>query len=188
MTTPSNPDVWDIHECWPTHTCRSWADIRTFYAEHEDDWRTWVFRGQGDSQWRLASRLERVLKNRFPWNTTPPAGLELHLLWEFKRPLYRYSVHLPDQADFLEWLSLMRHYGAPTRLVDWTYSFWVALFFAVETAELNQTSAVWAFDMVWWRTLAEEKVGSKIMDKFRKDPKSIKATRSVLYETRSCGL
>jgi len=41
----------------------------------------------------------------------------------------------------LEWLALMQHYGAPTRLLDFTYSFWIALFFAFEEAE-NDCSVV----------------------------------------------
>jgi hypothetical protein len=28
----------------------------------------------------------------------------------------------PDQDDWLEWIALMQHYGAPTRFLDWTYS------------------------------------------------------------------
>jgi hypothetical protein len=47
----------------------------------------------------------------------------------------------------MEWLALMRHYGAPTRLLDWTYSFFAALFFAVE--ETKAESAVWALDTEW---------------------------------------
>ena len=38
----------------------------------------------------------------------------------------------------LEWLALMQHYGAPTRLLDFTRSPYVACFFALE--ELKKRS------------------------------------------------
>jgi hypothetical protein len=47
----------------------------------------------------------------------------------------------------MEWLSLMQHHGAPTRLLDFTYSIYIAVYFAVENA--TQDSAVWAMNFDW---------------------------------------
>ena len=46
----------------------------------------------------------------------------------------------------MEWLSLMRHYGIPTRLLDWTHSFLVAAYFAVDDADKARDCAIWALD------------------------------------------
>jgi hypothetical protein len=49
-----------------------------------------------------------------------------------------------DAPDF-EWLVTMQHYLAPTRLLDWTENFLVALYFAVRNPALDgqEDSAVW---------------------------------------------
>jgi hypothetical protein len=55
--------------------------------------------------------------------------IESGLLRRFKRQAHHYISNPPEENDPLEWLALMQHYGAPTRLLDWTYSFFVALYF-----------------------------------------------------------
>jgi hypothetical protein len=71
--------------------------------------------------------------------------IEGGLLREFQRRSHHYQEEaIPESADTLEWLALMRHYGAPTRLLDWTYSFFVAVFFAL--ADCTGDSAIWAVD------------------------------------------
>jgi len=42
-------------------------------------------------------------------------------------------------------LLVLRHYGVPTRVLDWTASPWVAAFFAVETDD-SEDGELWAFD------------------------------------------
>lgn len=80
---------------------------------------------------QLQSALERYcVDNQFDLGD---AGYHEYLLTrEFRLRAHHYLTDLPDDADYLEWWSLMRHYGAPTRLLDWTYSIYVATYFALE--------------------------------------------------------
>jgi hypothetical protein len=56
-------------------------------------------------------------------------------------------VYTPEEEDFLEWLSLMQQHGAPTRLLDFTYSMLIAAYFALET--VNDKCTVWAINSEW---------------------------------------
>lgn len=60
----------------------------------------------------------------------------------YKFPLYDKSLHI-QKGDSVEWLSLMQHYGAPTRLIDFSRSIFVALFFALDGGFQND-SIIWA--------------------------------------------
>jgi FRG domain len=107
----------------------------------------WLFRGM-PSDFDLQTSLERVLVDAgIPLNEAPE--IERKLLKEFKRRAHSYVDSLPADGDVLGWLALMQHYGAPTRLLDWTYSFFVAAFFALADAQSNppdkrKPAVVWA--------------------------------------------
>src|SRR5207249_4496757 len=69
--------------------------------------------------------------------------VELSLAEDFKRSAHTIVSHAPAWDDHLAWLFLMRHHGVPTRLLDWTESVLVALYFAV-SALPEEEGELWA--------------------------------------------
>ena len=102
-----------------------------------------LFRGQAREDWTLVPSLVRMarLKSLLPAHVTV---LEDIILQEFKKQAH---LHLPPgtipgKDDLFSWWNLMQHHHAPTRLLDWTYSPFVALYFACEQ-RLEEDGAVW---------------------------------------------
>ncbi|QOX79620.1 FRG domain-containing protein [Trichlorobacter lovleyi] len=103
----------------------------------------YVFRGQCDADWALSTSLERCFK-RFNPPLNIPHNREYWMLHEFKRKYHLYSSTSPSETDNFEWLAIMQHHGCPTRLLDFTYSIFLAAFFSVIDAETD--SAIWAIN------------------------------------------
>jgi hypothetical protein len=91
----------------------------------------WAFRGERDERWPLYSSLSRYLRN---FGVAPQAwpAQEDRILRIFKRKAHQFLDKPPEFDDDFEWLALMQHHGAPTRLIDFTWSPYVAAFFALE--------------------------------------------------------
>jgi hypothetical protein len=104
----------------------------------------WAFRGHGDASWGLDSTLHRGAR-QFGCPLDWLADREAWMLRQFQRRAHHYINDAPSQEQRLEWLALIQHYGGPTRLLDFSHSFYVAAFFAVERA-LND-AAIWAVNL-----------------------------------------
>jgi len=116
----------------------------------------WVFRGHQDGKQLLTTSLDYAV-NRFESLGLNRKEAENFLLREFKRHFHRYSQYIPSEDNKLEWLSLMQHHGAPTRLLDWTYSAYIALYFAIARANVNSECEVWAINQTYcWKIFKEK--------------------------------
>src|SRR5215813_11900 len=120
----------------------------------------WVFRGQSNAKWKLKPSLLR----HFPENED---NIERVITIEFdlkKQFESQYHLHAKPDGRNREglgevwWWTLMQHYGCPTRLLDWTLSPYVALYFAVEQHH-EKDAAVWRFPFPALHRIACQKLG-----------------------------
>ncbi|KQC10062.1 MAG: hypothetical protein APR62_12760 [Smithella sp. SDB] len=93
---------------------------------------------------------------------------EAAIIREFMRRAHHYVSDTPQNEDRLEWLSLMRHFGAPTRLVDFTYSYYIAAYFAFSNLG-DEDRAVWAIDQDWLRNESQKHCKSILGSTSRKE-------------------
>ena len=120
---------------------KSWAD---FIGALRDQDGRWIYRGQ-QKDWQLCTSLERALLN---WNidlTNAPA-IERQMIRDFRRQ-YRGEHYARVNNDTLDCLALMQHHGAPTRLLDWTYSPFVAAKFAINGG--SRDGVIWCLNVAW---------------------------------------
>lgn len=111
---------------------RSIADFLGALQKDQDGTVTW-FRGHAKASWTLLPGIMRSV-----------SGLsEASSLARFKQSAAMLTERSPSSA--FDWTFLMQHYGVPTRLLDWSESPLVALFFAVDDfhKHRNSDAAVW---------------------------------------------
>jgi hypothetical protein len=99
-----------------------------------NDAKPW-WRGQADKEWQLLPSLYRK----------GYGAKEANMNGRFRNMAKVRHPSCPDRDDIFSWLFLMQHYRLPTRLLDWSESPLVALFFALETEKGDLTdAALWA--------------------------------------------
>lgn len=115
-------------------------DLLTRVPKSDDPESGPVYRGQ--------TRGYKLIPSIFrPGHACRPNGTwikyEQTLIRLFKREGYPFIQTSP--SFILDWIVLAQHHGIPTRLLDWTRSPLIALFFAVEDLDSKHDGVVWSY-------------------------------------------
>lgn len=102
----------------------------------------WIFRGQERDGWPMETLLRRDLTG-FKIEPEEYRTKELGLIRKFQREYQHYNQFIPEKNDLVHWLSIMQHYGCPTRLLDFDYSFFIALWMAIEKINTIKDAELW---------------------------------------------
>ena len=139
------------------------------------------FRGHANKNWRLQPTLLRSIVKP---GITGDKALELEKIAsnEFKSQAH---IHLsPNEytltQDVISWWTIMQHHGAPTRMLDWTKSVYVAAYFAVSTA-FDTDGAVILVHINSLHSKMEELYGDVSMPKDKKALEDAYLQQDALY-------
>jgi len=122
----------------------NWKELQV--ALFQDSWdkninryrSSYVYRGLWNKNFDLRTSLTRLGGDY--------DQLEPHLLRNFRK--YAYNNPSPGNSIW-NWLAVAQHHGLPTRLLDWTYSPYVALHFATANlAHYDNDAAIWCVNYV----------------------------------------
>lgn len=97
--------------------------------------RLW-YRGVENANWKLIPSIQRSghrIEN------------ERYLTNDFYIKAKQILKQCPDKKNYAAWMSMMQHYGLPTRLLDWSSSPLISVFFATETYDKSSQidACVW---------------------------------------------
>jgi len=156
------------------HRCESWDDFVTIASRFNLGsplQTTDIFRGQTDSTWPLTPSLIRPLSSVHPQRVIE---IETAALDQFKPQAHLYlpPAVIAGAKSIVAWWIMMQHYRAPTRLLDWTTSPFVACYFAVE-AEASCDGAIWIVDADALHDAVETRFGKGAASIESQEPKEL---------------
>ncbi|NDK56008.1 FRG domain-containing protein [Pontibacter sp. BT213] len=122
----------------------TWLELQAALFDHSWDPNlgrfrsSYVYRGSWNKSYDLSTSITRIGPQY--------ERLEPHILRNFRK--YAHGT-APQDDTIWNWLAMAQHHGLPTRLLDWSYSPYVALHFVTDLLDkYEEDGAVWCVDYV----------------------------------------
>jgi hypothetical protein len=118
---------------------KSWLHLQELLFQ--DSWNPAIQRHRSNYAFRGLNRASQELTTGLMRMGKPYQNMERNLLKQFQKYA---TKHVVERDTEWHWLSIAQHHGLPTRLLDWTYSPYVALHFATsQMHDMAVDGAVW---------------------------------------------
>lgn len=131
----------------PSIRIHKWNNLKAQFGRLETAPRPlahYIFRGQADESWSLEPTILRYAKQvSADTDRVLPIEQAARKTFESQASLHISDAILRHLSTDMGWWTLMQHYRAPTRILDWTVSPYVAAYFAAESC-FDRPGAVWA--------------------------------------------
>ena len=143
-----------VQGMFTTVQLNSWQDYKNYILQFSGNW---AFRGQASANWILNNAIERTAFIGMY------EDIEADFVAEFQRGARNYLNRDESPTHLIEWLALMQHHGAPTRLLDLTRSPFIAAYFAFEICSpLDQSPvAIWGMNISYLKKRSLELLSGK---------------------------
>jgi hypothetical protein len=136
---------------WVPTAIRGWEGFKRRVNTLEQ--KRYIFRGQEDNKWRLRSSFHRTGRSNLDRYMTA----DIQDLQKTFSALTQHAFNLADPLHYAAFINLAQHHGYPTPMLDWTWSPYVAAFFAFRNVKAAKGSRrkvrIYKFDLVEWNKL-----------------------------------
>lgn len=129
-----------------TEHIQTWSSIKSLFGRiFKQTEELYFFRGQADASWGLEpSLLRRYKRTGKDFDQQKMIDIEQEARNEF---ILQAHLHISDYVigktrDQWDWWGLMQQYGAPTPMLDWTKSPYVAAYFAAN-GHFDREGSIW---------------------------------------------
>lgn len=112
------------------------SSITTCLSENAGSFENTWFRGHSNYSYKLLPSIFRQGEE---------FGIVLNEQKMYGEFVRRYPEESSNHKSTYEWLTLMQHYGLPTRLLDWTSNLLVSLYFAC-SSDVDKDGALYVYD------------------------------------------